>query len=189
MADICLMTRVATALKEWAVVIEALLTGDTVLLMRKGGIREGSFTMAGDRVLLYPTYEHQRSHLLRSEAITIPQELSPGQVTLAAWANITDVLQVSEAEQLQALMPQHIWTEQFASERLKWKPKQPLSVLLLRTYALTQPVKIPEREQYGGCRSWIELESAMEIDEARPVLTQKEYVLRSQLIIEAIQTP
>jgi hypothetical protein len=182
------MTRIATALKEWAVVIEALLTGDTILLMRKGGIREGSFTMASDRVLLYPTYEHQRSHLLKSEAPVIPQEPSSGQVTLTAWANITDVLLVSEAKQLQALMPHHIWTGQFASERFNWKPKQPLSVLLLRTYTL-QPVKIPQREQYGGCRSWIELERAMEIDEARPVLTQREYGLRSQLIIEAIRTP
>lgn len=181
------MTVISNALKEWAVVIEALLAGDTILLLRKGGIREVRFTVPHDRVLLYPTYEHQRSQLLKSD-ITIFSDPRPGQVALSAWAKITDVLQVSEVEQLQALMPYHIWTEPFARERLKWKPKQPLSVLLLRTYALAQPVNIPYQDAYGGCRSWIELEGAIEVGQAEPVLTQKDYLLRSQQIKAAIQT-
>ncbi|PZD72205.1 hypothetical protein C1752_03791 [Acaryochloris thomasi RCC1774] len=181
------MAVISNALKEWAVVIEALLAGDTILLLRKGGIREARFTVPHIRVLLYPTYEHQRSQLLKPN-IAIPQDPTPGQIALSAWAQITDVLQVSELEPLQALMPYHLWTESFAYERFKWKPKQPLSVLLLRVYALAKPINIPYRDAYSGCRSWIELEGEIEVGGAEPVLTQEEYLLRSQQIKTAIQT-
>jgi hypothetical protein len=57
------------ALKEWAVATRALEQGNTVLLLRKGGIHErgGVFTVAQSQVLLYPTYEHQKPHLLKAE--------------------------------------------------------------------------------------------------------------------------
>ncbi len=177
-----------TALKEWAVVIDALIAGDTILLLRKGGIRESRFTVPHDRILLYPTYEHQRSHLLKSGFRALTPAPSTQQVTLSAWAQITDIFQVSETEQLWSLMPHHIWTEPFVSERFRWKPQQPLSVLLLRTYVLKQPVTIPYQETYGGCRSWIQVDCSIELDAAKPVLPQDEYELRSQRILQAIQT-
>ncbi|MEQ8386467.1 MAG: DUF1802 family protein [Coleofasciculus sp. A1-SPW-01] len=54
-----------------------------------------------------------------------------------------------------ALLPYHIWNEQFASGRFKWKPRQPLYVLLLRIYKLSSVQRLPYRSEYGGCRSWI----------------------------------
>lgn len=182
------MTVIKTALKEWAEAIEALAAGNTILLLRKGGIRESDFRVTHHQVLLYPTYEHQKSELLKSGSIKERQPPSPDQVTLALWGHITDVLPISETEQLEALMPHHIWTETFASERLKWKPKQPLSVLLLRAYTLQPPAKIPCLRRYSGCRSWIEVEQGIEINRAKPVLTQPEYSLRSQQIKAALQS-
>ena len=43
--------------------------GKTIILLRKGGIREenGRFGVDYDRVFLYPTYEHQQPNLLKSE--------------------------------------------------------------------------------------------------------------------------
>ncbi|MGF1603346.1 MAG: DUF1802 family protein [Thermosynechococcaceae cyanobacterium] len=179
------MTQLSAALKEWAIAIDALLTGETIVLLRKGGIREqeGKFEIDHRRVLLYPTYEHQRSHLLKSGQHIEP---APPTIHLKAWAQITAVAQVSEQAQLQHLMPYHIWTDPFATERLNWKPQQPISVLLLRTYALPQPVLL--NEWYGGCRSWIELKTPIDISEAIPVLKQAEYELRSQNILAALQT-
>ena len=57
------------ALKEWAIAINALETGKTIMLLRKGGIREkgGSFRVAHNRVLLYPTYEHQQAVMLKAD--------------------------------------------------------------------------------------------------------------------------
>jgi len=50
----------------------------------------------------------------------------------------------------QTLQPFHIWNEQFISDRLKWKPRQPLYILLLRTYKLAQAQIIPYRSEYGA---------------------------------------
>ena len=64
------MTSMAThALKEWAVATDVLERGETILLLRKGGIREEGkhFRVAHDEVLLYPTYEHQQPHLLKPQ--------------------------------------------------------------------------------------------------------------------------
>ena len=54
------------ALKEWAITVDALASGEQILLMRKGGIHEESkdFRIIHDEFLLYPTYEHQRPCLL-----------------------------------------------------------------------------------------------------------------------------
>jgi hypothetical protein len=178
------MTYLNAALKEWAVAIDALLAGETILLLRKGGIREmgGQFRVTHDQVLLYPTYEHQRSHLLKSGKQPEP---APAQVNLKAWVQITNVLQVSAAVQLQRLLPFHIWTEQFATERLQWKPQQPLSVLLLRVYTLPQAIPLTQLER--GCRSWIELDPPIKVSEVRPVLSQAVYERRSQQVIAALQ--
>jgi hypothetical protein len=76
------------------------------------------------------------------------------------------------------------------AERLKWKPKQPLSVLLLRVYALPQPQIIAYRSEYGGCKSWIDLQfdPALEVlpDQAQPVLTDTEYQAKVAAIGQAL---
>ena len=43
---------------EWHVVVEAIARGDQVLTIRKGGIHEKPFAVAGTQFWLYPTWEH-----------------------------------------------------------------------------------------------------------------------------------
>ncbi|HIK51789.1 MAG TPA: DUF1802 family protein, partial [Oscillatoriales cyanobacterium M59_W2019_021] len=87
------------ALKEWAVAVAALTAGKTILLLRKGGIRErqGRFEVEFDRVLLYPTYEHPKPHLLQPEyapqVTPVESGWHPQTVLLQAWARITHVWQ------------------------------------------------------------------------------------------------
>ncbi|WP_375339865.1 DUF1802 family protein [Okeania sp. KiyG1] len=69
----------------------------------------------------------------------------------------------------------HIWNEKFVSDRLKWKPQQPLYLLLLRTYKLSQNCEIFYRREYGGCRSWIELTQPINITNSVPVFTDDNY--------------
>lgn len=59
------------ALKEWAVAVDALAEGKTILLLRKGGIKEegNRFRVAYEEILLYPTYEHQQPNLLKSSTL------------------------------------------------------------------------------------------------------------------------
>jgi hypothetical protein len=170
-----------SALKEWNVAVNALEQGETILLLRKGGIREtdGKFTVERNRVLLYPTWEHQQPDLLKpnyaSQVQSVTSGWHPQDIRISSWATITDLLQVSTAEPVKALYPFHIWNEQFIHNRLKWKPNQPLYVLLLRVYKLLQPQIISYNPKYGGCRSWIELETAIALDQATPVLGEEEY--------------
>jgi hypothetical protein len=65
---------------------------------------------------------------------TVPSGWHPETIRIGAWAKITDIFQVSDEAAVKALLPYHIWNEQFVSDRLKWKPRTPLYVLLLRTY-------------------------------------------------------
>lgn len=169
------------ALKEWAVAVEALAQGKTIMLLRKGGIKEAGkrFQVAHDQILLYPTYEHQQPNLLKAEYANQVKPVNSGwhpeTVLISSWAKITDILQVSEHSTVAALLPYHIWNEQFAEERFNWKPSQPIYVLLLRVYQLIEPMKISYQQEYGGCRSWIDLVESISIKDILPVLTDKEY--------------
>jgi hypothetical protein len=184
-------TILTVALKEWAVTVDALAQADTILLLRKGGIREqgGSFQVAHSRIWLYPTYEHQKPHLLKPEyadrVTPVESGWHPETVPIQAWADITHTFQVSEAETVEALLPFHIWNQQFAIERLKWKPKTPIALLLLRVHRLPQAQTIPYREEYGGCKSWIELALSPDVshEPAKPVLPDEVY----QKQVEAIE--
>ncbi|NJR66158.1 MAG: DUF1802 family protein [Leptolyngbyaceae cyanobacterium CRU_2_3] len=182
-----------SALKEWAVTVDALTDGTTIVLLRKGGIREpgGAFAIAHSPVWLYPTYEHQKPHLLKPDYADQVQAVQSGwhpeAVAIQAWADITHRFEVSEAVVIEALLPFQIWNAAFVSERLKWKPRSPLSVLLLRVYALPQAHLIPYRAEYGGCKSWIDLEINLSIDDAKPVLTDTGYSQQAEAIAQIIQ--
>jgi hypothetical protein len=164
----------AHALKEWAVAVEALERGETALVVRKGGIREKAFAVPKTRFLFLKGYEHQKAdqlkpayhELLRS----IPNRRDDGPVMFASFAEVYGAYEVSEAEELEALDPYHIWMHEYAESRLKWRPKKPLTVMILRTYLLPEPIVLEYRESYGGCKSWIELEEAVPTVGSRPAL-------------------
>ncbi|MDJ0635791.1 MAG: DUF1802 family protein [Xenococcaceae cyanobacterium MO_188.B29] len=169
------------AFKEWAVAVEALEAGDTILLLRKGGIRETAknFQINHTQVWLYPTYEHQKPHLLKPEyadKVTIVESgWHPENVRIGSLANITQVISVQKPEQVNRLQPYHIWNEQMVNERFKWKHHQPLSILLLRVYRLWQPIFIPYHQSYGGCRSWIDLQESLSLEKLEAVLDENTY--------------
>jgi hypothetical protein len=179
-----------SALKEWAVAVKALTEGEMILLLRKGGIREQSFAVAQSRFWLYPTYEHQKSHLLKpnyaSRVTPVAAGWHPQTVPIGAWAEVTHCWEISAESAIQSLSPFHIWTAEFVTERLKWKPKLPLTLLLLRVHRLAEPGAIPYRLEYGGCKSWIDLlggqdsawPSWLSPASSQPVLTGAEYESR-----------
>ena len=187
------MTSLTTVLKEWAVAVDALAAGKTILLLRKGGIRETGrrFTVSHNSVLLYPTYEHQKPELLKpdytQQVKRVPSGWRPESVNRKAWAQITHNFQLSEAEKVEALMPYHIWNERFVTERFKWKPKQPLHILLLRTYQLSEVVPLADHPEYGGCRSWIDLLESISIDGAVPVLNDADYASQIDTIQKMLE--
>jgi len=171
---------VTHALKEWAVAVEALERGETALVVRKGGIREKAFAVPEARFAFFKSYEHQNAaqlkplyhDLLRG----LPRRKDDGPVVLTSFAEVHAAYEVSERDELAALDPFHIWTDEYAESRLKWRPKKPLTVLVLRTYVLPEAVELPySKELYGGCKSWVELERAVPTKGARPALGDAEF--------------
>ena len=175
------------ALKEWAIAINALETGKTIMLLRKGGIHEkgGSFRVAHNRVLLYPTYEHQKTFMLKTDYSNQVVPVTPGwrpeSVKITSYAEITHILPVSDELIVNTLFPFHIWSEQFVCDRQKWKPQEPLFVLLLRAYKLPVEQLVTYHQRYGGCKSWIDLNESISLEAAKPALSENVY---SQLVAQ-----
>lgn len=176
--------KIKQALKEWNIAVKALEAGETILLLRKGGIREqgGKFSVDVKQVLLYPTFEHQQPDLLLPEYASQVQPVSscwhPKTVKISSWAEITDILSIEtqQAEMLiSELLPFLIWNEKFVRERLQFKPQKPLFLLLLKPYKLSQVDEIPYHPSYGGCRSWIELQEDISIQNSISVWEETEY--------------
>jgi hypothetical protein len=175
------LTTTFHAFKEWAIAVNALEQGKMIMLLRKGGIheRDGRFQIAHKQILLYPTYEHQQTFMLKPEYSNLVSPVTSGwhpeSVSINSWAEITDILPVREESVVSNLLPFHIWNESFTRDRLKWKPHQPLYILLLRTYKLPQSQEILYRPEYGGCKSWIDLAQSINIQGAEPVFPEFAY--------------
>ena len=170
------------ALKEWAVTVESLAQGQQILLLRKGGIHEEGkdFKVIHPEFLLYPTYEHQQEDLLKPQHQPALKRLlteSPrgDTITFTHWAASEEIIEVSDQEKVDDLSSHHIWTDEYAQSRLRWKPMQPLSIMLLRIYRLEQPVTVPYIPEYGGCTSWVEIIPKVNLGDLKPVLSDQEF--------------
>ncbi|QAY65076.1 DUF1802 family protein [Paenibacillus protaetiae] len=181
-------------LKEWAVIIKALLEGKQIVVMRKGGIREEAkdFQLVSDSFYLFPTYEHQKEELLKEQyrgelAETLTEWPLPEGVPLRAYAAVEEDIEITDPETLKKLEPFHIWTERFAEERLRWKKTKPLHLLLLRVYRLDEPKNMPLRDSYNGCKSWVRLEDEAPSGGMTPVLSAEQFQAEASRIREALQ--
>jgi hypothetical protein len=170
------------ALKEWAVTVQALAQGRQVLLLRKGGIHEEGkdFRVVHPEFLLYPTYEHQREDLLKPAAQPSLKQLlteapKGDTITFSHWAQVTEVVEVSEQEKVDDLSGHHIWTDAYAQSRFHWKPMLPLSIMLLRVYRMERPVTVPWIKEYGGCTSWVDMLPKIELGRLQPALSDQEF--------------
>jgi hypothetical protein len=177
------------ALKEWAIAIAALRAGELVLLLRKGGIRDPlhPFASLPQRTALFPTHEHQLPRHLKQASLLTPPDLN-APIAINTWAVITHGFELRTEAEIAALMPFHIWTEEFITERLKWRSQQPLQALLLRVYKLPEAVFLGRSPAQSGCRSWIDLDPSIKIQHAIPALSDQAYQRRLEAIERAMQS-
>jgi hypothetical protein len=178
---------VTHGLKEWAIAVEALRTGDLILLMRKGGIADPAqpFACPHNPVLLFPTFEHQSAQFVRTGSFAGGQsQLEP---CIRAWAQITHSFGLDSLQAVQSLAPFHIWTADFVVERFRWRPQCPLQILCLRTYQLKAPIQFEQSPRFSGCRSWIPLEISVRADTDSPALSDEQYLGQLKAIEAALQ--
>ena len=146
--------------------VHALLEGEQIIDVRKGGIREDGrhFSVQAKRLWLYPTVEHQRPELLKPayarwiSSVAEGESTGPGDFVISGWADVVGAATTSDPEVLEALDGKVIWSREYVETRFKWKQRDPLWVLALRVHRLIEPIEITYRDQYGGCTSWVEID-------------------------------
>ena len=170
-------TQCATALKEWATVLEAMARGEQTILVRKGGLIEPGtgFELVSTAFVFYPTFEHQAVNYLREpyrsyfDAATA-QRAPEGQVRIELFGLAAASWQMRDPAVLDRLRDDHIYNDAFLSQRLKWQPDQPLVLVAVRAFRLPAPRILPVSPRYAGCKSWVELEASVPLDGLQPVL-------------------
>ena len=185
-----------TALKEWAVLCDAMARGDIVAMVRKGGIREqrAGFVVRHDRFLLYPTFFHAREDelaprfraTLGSAGATQP---SPGVVRLSLVADVAAVWQVSNLESLPAIERDHglAWTA--VESRFNYRGVPGVQVVAVRVARLPAMAELPEARRYAGCVSWVELDRDVDVGGAAPVLDPATFDARIARMRNALGEP
>ncbi|MGE0215445.1 DUF1802 family protein [Mycolicibacterium sp.] len=150
------------ALKEWSAAIQALLDGRQTLLLRKGGIHEKRFEVAASRFLLFPTVAHSHAERVRPEHRDLlapaAADSTEDAVVVRAGARVVAAIPVDNPEGLEAIAPLHIWTDESVREdRLDFRPKHRLTVLVVQACPLVEPVRVVRTPDYKGCTSWVDL--------------------------------
>lgn len=154
------------ALKEWGAVAHALLDGRQTLLLRKGGIHERAFSVGDEagRFVVFPTVAHSHADRVRPEHASLlalgAADVDEGEATFVVRCGLTvvDVVPVAHPEGLEQLADLHIWTrESIQSDRLDFRPRHALQALVVRAFALPEPVTLRRLDEYAGCKSWIDL--------------------------------
>ena len=151
------------AFKEWAVICRALAQGRQRVILRKGGIVEpaGGFRLEHRAFLLMPTFLHQSAESIvpaaRDLLVDIDADRPPeGTVVLRHRATVTRSARVTTLADLARFRDDHVWSDAVVAERFqRWGDG--IEVLEVQVAALPEPLVLPWRESFGGCRSWIDL--------------------------------
>ncbi|GFR47471.1 hypothetical protein Agub_g9200 [Astrephomene gubernaculifera] len=187
--------RVTKALKEWAPTIEAIGHGEQTVLFRKGGIKEPTFRPEASAFLFFPTSFHTDQQLLKpgvAERYPEAMRLEPKSesvLQLPYVAQVTGAWTTHDPRVLPLLDEFHVWTEQFIETRLKWRAKQPITVMELRCWRLRRGLQLPVAESLFGCFSWVDLSAHVGedlLEGAEPVIDDAAFAVRQQRMRAAL---
>jgi hypothetical protein len=150
------------ALKESSAAVRAMLDGRQTVLLRKGGIGEKRFRVDAQRFVLFPTVAHSHADRVRPEHRELlgpaAADSTEESLTVRAGAKVVAAVEVTRPEAVAELEPMHIWTaESVQADRLDFRPRQRLTVLVVQVSPLAEPVRIDRTPQYRGCTSWVDV--------------------------------
>jgi hypothetical protein len=173
-------TTFKVAFKEWAVICRALSEGRQALILRKGGIAESGegFRPEHDRFWLYPTYVHQQQTGITADLGPLLDQVEAarppaGVVRLESQVEVAGIYRVQDIVAALKLTGLHGWSADTVRARFAYR-EPGLWVLVVRVRRLKSPVELPETPEYAGCRTWVELNRAVEAG-GEPVLTDREF--------------
>lgn len=185
-----------TALKEWAVLCDALASGEIVAMVRKGGIREqrAGFAVRHERFLLYPTYFHAKSAELQprfAERVGAASSSQPpdGIIRIEHVADVVAVWHVRELDRLRAIEGAHGMAWSAVQSRFEYRGNPEVRVVAVRASRLQSLHDVPETQRYQGCVSWVELDAAIDVSGAESALTSAALSERVASIAAALGAP
>jgi len=150
-----------TSLKEWASVIDALGSGDQIVLIRKGGLADQTFGVEAARFYLFPTNYHDAGGA------------EPAHVRITHWAEVLKTWQIRDSELLQRLEPLTVLDRDTIKTRYRFRPDQAINVIAVRAYRLARPAEVVMKPEYSGCRSWVSIDEEIGIDGSLPALGEE----------------
>ena len=187
--------RERVALKEWAVLCDALAAGDVVAMVRKGGIREqrAGFSVRHERFLLYPTFFHEKEAELqprfRDRLAASHARHVPGVVRVELVATVVGVWPVQELERLREIEGEHGLAWPAVESRFHYKGRPGVQVVAVRVARLAAPASVPETRRYQGCVSWVALDEGVDVAGAAPVLDDATHARRVAALADALGAP
>ncbi|MEP6493201.1 MAG: DUF1802 family protein [bacterium] len=191
MADESLSER--TALKEWAVLVDAMARGEIIAMVRKGGIREqrAGFSVRHERFVLFPTFFHEKENDLASRFTqhldgSHARRPADGTIRIEYVADVIGVWQVMELDRLRAIESEHGLAWSAVESRFHYKDKPGVQVVAVRVSRLPEPVSVPDVKRYQGCVSWVELDNDIDVSNTRPVLDDVGLIMRLAALRSAL---
>lgn len=153
--------------KEWKVVCDALIAGQQSVILRKGGIHEGreGFCFAYERFYLFPTRFHATSEQVRVTTCLspLPEWQLGEEIEITHWVEVEWTKTLTDWDEVMLWHNHHIYTEKTVRDRFDWSGKGMSSgsihLAKVLVHALEKPWKFPYESRYGGCRSWVKLDS------------------------------
>ena len=154
----------AIAFKEWALVCEALGSGEQSVILRKGGIAEGKsgFGFDHNEFYLFPTWFHGQIDKVRKVDAVLPEQ-APEEVTIRHVAVLEWSGRIDDKETAHRLNELHVLDASVIEERFVYDTKSGslggngINIAFVRVYRLEPASTLPMSKEFGGCRSWIEL--------------------------------
>ena len=184
-----------TAFKEWAVIVDALGRGQQIIILRKGGISEGKggFQVEHPEFLLFPTLFHQQRESVVPSAQErfdeIARKFPPAdRLRLEFFAKVVTWQGLDSLEAAERFRGQHVWRDEVIAQRFDWGRAKNIFAIAVRVFRLPHVIEVPMLPAYGGCRSWVELETEVDTDAGEPVLTGEQFAQKRQRFQSALES-
>ncbi|MBT5925959.1 MAG: DUF1802 family protein [Verrucomicrobia bacterium] len=177
------------AFKEWRVIVDTLGRGDQVVIMRKGGIDEGEngFEIKHQRFWLFPTQFHQQKDMVIP---TVADQMEPssinGTIPIQYHCEVVTHFELTQTDQITKLRGQHAWKDEVLIQRMTSGTRNQLHALLVRVSQLPTPKEITMQDEYGGCRSWIQLKESLNPNNTVPIIKEELFAKKIQAFKDAI---
>ena len=109
------------------------------------------------------------------------------ELSFSTAATVAGAWTTFDPEVLALLDSLHVWAPGFLENRLRWRERQPITVLELRARRLAAPLVVPPQEHFWGCFSWVDLGSQPQEEQQQQEQQQRQ--LEQPPLLPAAGTP